>query len=290
MTRASYFMYDHHRNLPQIGDTDRTQLEEATVAGFDASGNSILDPEAGFGIFKDPDDSPASRYIAMRVQNQHHQPAFRHHCHNDVLSVYYARDGEVILSDQGRYSYSRTAIRGYVMSLAAHNTILPASMVVPKQPGLYVCEDVWGESRDKAVEFGAQLVNGVVKREVVIPVGEARFIVTDTIKAGDEYLLLWYLGSDVNDIKPSDPTTNDGMRYYEWALTTKKGATVKLQMSIQGANTSSGEEVALVKGQQNPMMGWYSPGYEELEPVPVITVLMRPVDEIKVTTEIRDIK
>jgi len=288
MHEAAYFLFDHDGNLPQIGDTDATRLSPEEMAQYPTRGATLFDSEAGFAVFKDPPSAPKSRYIVMRIENRHHEPKLRHHCHNDVLSVYYARDGEVILSDQGRYSYERTPIRGYLMSLAAHNTILPSSMVVPKQPGIYVCEEVWQNVDGSPVEFGAQLVNQVVKRSVFVPRDQGRFLVDDVIRAGDEFLMLWYLGPDVARIDPGQESTIDEMRYYEWTLTTKKGGKVKVQISVEGENQTDKPEVALVRGQEKPYLGWYSPAYNKLEPASVITLLLKPKDEIHVTTEVRD--
>lgn len=290
MRRAAYFLYDKGGNMPQIGDTDATALSDDYRKLVAPQEDDVFyDPEAGMAIFKDAPGSGRGRYLVFCNQNEEFMPYFRYHFHNDMMAVYLSDDGEVLLGDAGRYSYSRSEIRAYLMSMAAHNTILPKSMIIPNTPGIFVAHDVWYRDEPDSVTFGAVLVDDVVRREVTVSRKQSRIVVRDAINNPDVFVMLWQLGHDVAEHKAGKVVKYAQWRTYEYELQTKKHAKYRLRIRVDGRNGVSHDEMDILSGQKDPYLGWYSPGYNVLQPAPTIKLTLNPrsaEEPINVTTEI----
>ncbi len=287
MQRCSPFLYDHRLNIPQIGDTDSQQLGEDLVSRWPLQVDEVLfDKESGYAIYKDLPASRWKRYVVFSIQNREYEPQLPHHWHNDMLAVYFSHDGEVILGDQGRYSYVREPIRGYLMSAAAHNTIVPVSVIVPQQPGIYLAENVSLLREKKRVTFEARLKNDWITRTVVVPADKPSIRVDDVIAVRDRFLLLWHIGADVVEVEATRSKNKRNRRYYEWRLSTRRGQRFTIQIQVEGENLHLGDEAAVVEGEKNPLLGWYSPAYKVFEPSPVIKLYLVPKDRIRVTTTV----
>jgi hypothetical protein len=290
MVKAAHFLNDHTHKLPQIGDTDLKTLEDRQIALISVSEEDFLyDPESGLAIFKDTKEARSSRYVIFCNQNEQFRPLFRYHYHNDMMSVYYNHGGEVILGDAGRLSYSRTDLRSYLMSLAAHNTIFPKALIVPRTPGIFVAKDVWAVDERDSVMFGAALIDDVVRREVVVFRGENRVKVVDSLNSPDVFILLWRFGPDVADYKEGKVVKWAEWRTYEWELRTKGKQKFKLAIRVDGRNGMQRDEMAIVAGEKDPYLGWYSPGYDKTVPSPTIKLMLNPrsaEESLHVTTEI----
>jgi hypothetical protein len=286
MRGATYFMYDHRRNLPQIGDTDKRRLDEVPRWAKQKHGDMVLfDDEAGYAIYKDPPSSRRKRYIIFNIQNEKHRPTMRFHFHNDRLAVYYSDDGEVILSDQGRYSYTNSSVRTFYRSAAAHNLITHHAML--SSAGMHLLKEAWFDVDKKSFIFAAQDRQNVYKRQVRIPRKKSRFVVEDSIFARGHYALLWNIGPDVRSVGVGKRTEHDGWRMYNWKLVTQRGRKFSINVKIKGESTTSSNEVQTLKGNGNPYLGWYSPGYNISVPSPLIMFSLRPTGPLVVVTEIK---
>lgn len=290
MRSGAYFLCDHRNRLPQIGDTDGRTLEGDALALVTPQERDFLyDPEGGMAVFKDAPDSSHKRYVVFCNQNEEFRPLFRHHYHNDMMAVYYSDDGEVILGDGGRLSYSRTQMRAYLMSLVAHNTILPQALIIPQTPGIFVAKEVWAADAPDSVVFGAALIDKVVQREVVVPRGGGGVKIKDSINNPDVFLMLWRLGPDVTGHKQGKVVKYAQWRKYEWELRTARKRKFKLTIRIEGRNGMASEEMAVVEGEEDPYLAWHSPGYDKLDPSPTIKLLLNPrsaEEPLHITTEI----
>jgi hypothetical protein len=288
MRGASWYLFDHRTNVPQIGDTDSRRLgEEALQRWPPAQTATLFDNESGYAIYKDLPSSQSERYIVYCIQNMEFDTALPHHWHNDMLSVYYSDGGEIILGDSGRHSYSRTKTRSFLMSLAAHNTVFLASMIVPKAPGIFLADRVWNEDAKGRAVFGAALRDDAVMRQVVVDDGGPSLRVEDEITLDESVLSLWHIGADVVRVNAVESPKNPSARKrrYTWILVTKSGDTFDLTLDIEGESLSPpGSEVTLVEGQRNPFMGWYSPSYNVFKPAPVIKITIHPKDRIRIVT------
>ncbi|MCZ6767269.1 MAG: heparinase II/III family protein [bacterium] len=284
MASAARYLYAHDYELPQIGDTDAGHFADERWRG-EVDEPVFFDREGGYAIYKGIGKD--RRYVAFCIQNFDYEPVLPFHFHNDVLAVYLNIDGEVILGDQGRFSYERTIERTYLMSLAAHNVIFPKSIVIPKTPGIYLAKRVSEERSKNQVRFGAALRDDIVRRTVRIPDSGPIIVVEDTITAKENYYLLWHLGTDVADIKEGSRKRTADRRDYKWMLTMRSGREFELRIRIEGRNLYEANEVTIIEGQQRPRLGWRSAAYKQFEPSPVIKLEFQALDMIRITTSVR---
>jgi len=283
MEGAARYMYAHDYELPQIGDTDAGHFADERWRS-DLDDPVFFDRQGGYAIYKGTGTD--RRYVAYCIQNVDYEPALPFHFHNDVLAVYLNLDGEVILGDQGRFSYERTIERSYLMSVAAHNGIFPKSIVVPKTPGIYMAKDVSGDRDDDGVRFVASLEENKVRRTVRIPADGDILVVEDIIADNESYYLLWYPGSDVVDITENKRKRKSDHREYGWLLTTESGLELELRMRVEGKNLYEVREVTIIEGQERPHLGWYSAGYKQFASTPVIKVEFQAIDTIRIVTSV----
>lgn len=296
MREATYYLYDHKRNMPQIGDTDATKLLESEIPSEGEGTRSpvMYDEQAGYAIFKDHLD----RYLVFCIQNQAHPIWMPYHYHDDVLAVYYAYGGEIILGDQGRHSYWKgTPIRHYFLSNAAHNTIVPTRLLGKDAVRLgtrkvamaatiasirQAHEVSWQRDSDGEV-FRGSLMGDKVTRVVELPNGAPRIRVLDTITDNEEYTILWHLGPDVSEVSEL-PSTPDGVsRTYAWDLTTRSKRKLEMRVTIRSNGT---EKVGIVEGQRDPHLGWYSPARSVELPAKVIRIDLHVGNSASVETTV----
>jgi len=284
MRAMTYYLCDHGLNLPQIGDTDATRLD-AEPGGQNMSdmAPAVFDKEAGYAIFKDPAGAAAKRYIVFNCQNKQAKPTMKYHFHNDVLAVYYADDGEVILGDTGRYSYTSTPIRRYVVSAAAHNRIISKSN---KGTNLNFADDAREVQLDAGVFFEASLWGGTITRSVEIPYERGGFTVSDSVVARDFYTALWHIGHDVDRTEALPPRMEGDAEVHSWRLTTKSGREFDLKISISSDATSADPAVDMVTGLKEPYRGWYSSGYREWKPATLLSITLPPCEWVLMTMEV----
>ena len=285
MKAVTYFLYDHRLNVPQIGDTDAHRYLEPPYP-VDKKDRSIVlyDEEAGYAIFKDAERADAKRYVVFCIQNR--SPKMPYHFHNDRMAVYYSYDGEIIFSDQGRYSYSASAMRSYVRSVSAHNTILPLVSLRRKSAKLdMVSAPLWTENEDHTL-FGAESVAGDVVRNVRMPGQEPSLHVYDRLSRRVSNIILWHIGPDVDSLQYIGNTHFDSSRVYQWVLTTKNKREFELVVTVSGENIELPMEMNVIEGEKSPLMGWFCATYNSAVPIPVIKLRLDPKDEIRVKTTV----
>jgi hypothetical protein len=280
MRHATYYLDDHRRNLPQIGDTDAKVLVESDLPRETKMKRDpvMYDEQAGYAIYKD-----AEHYVVFGIQNQAHPIWMPYHCHDDVLSVYYSIKGEIILGDQGRYSYLKgTPIRDYFLSNAAHNTIVPTRLL-GKRGGIELAHEVsWQREGDRDV-FTAVLAGGAVTRVVNLRHGESRIRVVDTIVGDEDYTVLWNMGPDVMGLA-SKPTSSDhGSITHSWDLTTRSGRTLELAVRV---HNDGGTRVRIAEGETHPQLGWYSSVRLTATPSKVIVIDLQVAGRAEVETRL----
>ncbi|UCG52023.1 MAG: heparinase II/III family protein [Candidatus Latescibacterota bacterium] len=285
MHKASYFCYDHDRRLPQIGDTDDLRLDDVyTFRRRRTRSAAIFDEDAGLAVFKDPPHSRYKRYIVYCIQKEN--PKLRFHYHDDAQAVYYSYDGEIILSDQGRYSYSIDRARRYFRSAVAHNIVFPATTV----GGVRLCsyaKNTWCREDRQKVRFGSTMRDSSVTRVVDVPKGRGVFDVLDTIHGNEEYLAFWHIGPDVESIAEIDhgSVESGGWRRYAWRLTTRKRREFLLAIEVFGEGGSR-DKPLIIKGLPNPMLGWYSSGYNVSLPATVIAMMINVAGRSQLRTSV----
>jgi hypothetical protein len=287
MADATWYMYDHARRVPQIGDTDDRHLREVPKAPKD-SNPVIFDPQAGFAIYKDTGSRKQKRYMVFCIQNEKNPIHMRYHLHNDMMAVYYSYDGEIILGDGGRYTYSRGEWRTFYMSSLAHNVILPARMLKTRNTSKYMAVEVSSESNKSEVAFHLRLPDDMVTRTVRIPHKSPDIRIHDRLNAKEKHVALWNLGMDVVSFGIGGSTEKGGWRVHDFHLRTRRGRDFTMRIRLRGGQ-QSGEDYHVYKGSDAPKLGWYSPDYNMSWPTPVIVVDMdvpAAGGEMEVMTEI----
>lgn len=284
MRDATWYMYDHAGRMPQIGDTDDATVKKVRERRRGAD-PVMFDPESGYAIYKDPDDTRNHRYVFFCIQNEKNRLPMPHHVHNDMMAVYYSYDGEVILGDGGRYSYSSSVMRRFFQSSSAHNVIMSARFLAISNSSTSLAREVWCEYRKDEVTFGLGFPNMMIKRSVEIPRKKAVVRVRDSLDVGEKHVALWNLGMDVSSFGIGEVTVTDGRRVHTFHLGTRRGQHFIMKLSVSGENRDP-NEIEIIKGSEKPLLGWQSPDYNMSWPVPVICVNVDPNGPIEILTEI----
>jgi hypothetical protein len=271
MRAASYFYYDHALRVPQIGDTDAMMVPEHGLTAAGEPGEVLFDEVAGLAFFKDADGRPHQRYIVFGICNARNPLTMPFHSHNDALSVYYSDEGEVILGDQGRFTYEHVPERDHYRSSAAHNTwVGESSLFAHKQPETELAREVWQRAGDDSVLFGGYLKRRGARREVTVARGGAGGLsVRDELSPGEAGFLLWHLGPDVVRVDRVSAGNGSGRQGLAWRLYTAGGNVHEMLVELTGAATLDVEEI---RGDKARYLGWYSPGYRQAEPCRLLCI------------------
>jgi len=174
------------------------------------------------------------------------------HAHDDSGAVTLYSHGSPLLVDTGKWRYSYGTTRSFVVSRAAHNSVL-----------------VNGVSRTRLrPELTATTANGL-DITTVVDRGYAGVTLTRTVAydRADDVLVVWdRLSSPTKAVTASQ----------QWGLGRDRQVSVTgdvAHTSGPGANvsmlfTSGGAPLDVAKGQKDPMRGWNSQAYGELSPSP----------------------
>lgn len=265
MREGSYFLIDHSGQVPPIGDSFLEKIQKEVGRRIvDIDKNYCFDIESGFAVFKDKPESPFRRYIVFKIQADSRR--LYDHYHFDGLSVYYSDDGEIILGDQGSYTYDSSESRTYFRSHFAHNTFY-----IPGKYDTYHVTSPWCRDDDENGCMGAtlNLKGNVFERELSIPGDEHVFTVQDTIRNSGGIVQLWNIGPDVVDILPVRASP-ESTTMFEWILETKRERRFILSITLAGSFNPAWQRVQIVRGGTDPLLGWYSPKWEKMVPSSVI--------------------
>jgi hypothetical protein len=289
MREASYYMFDHGGNVPQIGDTDATRIDPDSLGlSGDKRERLLFDEEGGIAVFKDPPDSGLARFITFNIRQLRNLTLSLAHTHRDILAVYFSWDGEVILGDGGRFEYRDSVARRFFTSSAAHNTIVPlehldsTTRVMGPIGGI---TPVLVHDSPSAVIEGSLNRNLAIRR-LTIPLDEPRFRVDDSISPGFDVVILWNIGRDVSDVSAGRRVDRIGEVVHSWSLTTTKGRRFALDLIVPVEIGGDIARVEVLKGERDPMLGWYSPAYREMMPVTVIKLTLRSQNGTDIRTRI----
>jgi hypothetical protein len=309
MLDAAWYLVDHRGLISQVGDSDSVMVgdryPQLDPGSGDGRKNVLYDEKAGYAVYKGNRDRGDKRYVLFANQNR--RPKLISHYHDDVLSVYFSYDGETILGDSGKYEYSSTAERRYFFSPAAHSTVFPLEFVYKRRHknALFVADQTGYRENGRGVAFSARMVHttGNVSRTVTVPRHGGAIEIDDRIawppgrsprerqkSEGKELrpsAQVWNIGPDV--IMVSSVETGDPLRY-EWLLTSKNGQLFRLRLEISGEAAETGHKVEMYEGNEDPILGWYSPAMFVKRPSPSILVTLRPERVLNVRTTITPVK
>lgn len=280
MRAAGHFLQDHTGIMPQIGDTDSMSVATHSaqfISSASPNGTArFYDRAGGYAVFKGIGGD--RRYVVLRIPLP--GVRFPEHIHSDALALWVSDDGEVILGDAGRYTYTPGRLREYFVSASAHNTVLPRPTQLERRPAHFYRPVPW--ARDESSGDGARwwaVVRETKQRvaRVVSVTGESTsIVVVDSIQAlgkpsGDaSATILWNLGGDIVRIEPAE-TGEAGA--WSWTLTTRRGRRVQLGVTVHDY-ALAGPRVRIIRGEESPLVAWYSPRWGVRRPVWGIEVVL----------------
>jgi hypothetical protein len=309
MMSASYYLQDQGGLIAQIGDSDsvlvRNWFPQFALRKDRGRPAVLFDPEAGYAVYKGDRSRRDRRYVVFANQNEH--PQLKYHFHNDVLSVYFADDGEVLLGDMGRYEYTYSRERRYFVSGAAHNTIFPKDELGRQTARytIYVADSTAILTDGDGVGFYGRVrySSASVERTVSVPEGRDGIVVEDVFRwppircerereqfadVDARYsVMMWNIGPDVASIERTG--ANDPGEY-EWYLTTVSGRRFRLRIGVDGMENDVQHGIEVVAGRDDPMLGWYSPSMFTRRPRPAIMLSLVPENVARVTCRIEKVR
>jgi hypothetical protein len=294
MRRAGYFLQDHAGRLPPIGDTDSVAVDaySSTYRVMKSEGDActLFDVASGYAIYKGIAARPDCRYVVFRVPDEHFE--MPRHCHADALSVFFSYAGETILGDSGRLTYSSSTAREFMVSARAHNTVVPYPIMAEQSSQPRPAYDV-AELPDRPGSgwtASAHLYQTTCTRTVRVPEAPNAIQVLDSLQplrpgssGAADFVVLWHLGSDVTDVLAGSA---EAAGEFVWSITTKKGQRIRLAVKAEGPGEAGIVEAGLVRGQTEPLLGWYSAAQDVLRPVSTIVIHVRRDPTVLVTTEV----
>ena len=125
------------------------------------------------------------------------------------------------------------------------------------------------------------------ERRVRIPKEESTLQVIDQITCSTLVVLLWNIGTDVEEIVQQDNMNND-QNSFEWMIRTKKAREYLLTIAVSGQSDKDKISMHMFEGALKPMLGWYAPGYLKKVPAKTIMLQFSPAEQmvIKVITQV----
>ena len=213
--------------------------------------------------------------------------------HHDMAqnNIQLISGGQWLLADPGYFSYSNSGPDGdmarYLKSTAAHNSALvnglgqlsfaPGTrLMANSQAGTYH----WHEDEETAFAEGTYAngygPDGAVdvhhRRQVTYHKHEDRFTILDQFSGSGETdaWLHWQIPSEA-DISVT-------------------GETIQIRIGNRTLHmtfdSDSGVELSQFRGQKDPLLGWFSKHYGQLEPTPLLRVATRGTLPLQVTTRL----
>lgn len=235
---------------------------------FRHSGYTVLRTESG--VFFALNHSPLG------------MPPLYNHGHADALSITLSKDGKEILIDPGTYRYNtEPEYRKYFKGTRAHNTVTVDRLDQAVQESSFIWSHPYktdllsiSEQNDrffiKAVHDGySRLKEPVRHKRSIFFFDKTNFLIKDTFsgQGSHDFELIFHFHPDVLLSK-----TNG------WWLIDNNG--VKVFMRLLGER-----DFLLLKGQTDPLLGWYSPAYGLKIKSSVLSSIKRgPANEISFST------
>jgi hypothetical protein len=190
------------------------------------------------------------------------------HGHADALSLTASVEGEPLLVDPGTYAYQEgDGQRDFFRSTAAHNTVLVDGHDQSEMLGTFL----WGRKANArllrwsstpeydlaSAEHDGYVKMGITHRRTVLFYKPDWLLVADRLqgKGIHSFEQLWHLPAGCQVAIEADRA--------ELAIGQKRFAIMPVQ--------TPGAETQLRRGEKQPMQGWSSPDYGEIEPAPVIS-------------------
>ena len=276
---------DKSGNFPSIGDSD----DSCAVAPGIAPKRFKPDPiKRGIRVFR------KSGYTVIKSENgvlftfDHGHlgmaPLYNHG-HADALSITLSKDDKEILADPGTYRYNgEPEFRRYFKGTRAHNTITIDGLDQAVQETGFIWSHPYkaeilkvAEQKDelfiKASHNGYTRLNTPVRhKRSILFYNKTTFLIKDT-----------FSGEEIHDFELNYHLHPDAVcsKNHDWWLIDNQGAKVYIKLLDK-------PDFFFTKGQEDPLLGWYSSEYGIVQKSGVLTCKKRGyANDISFITAIR---
>lgn len=249
---------DCRRHIPSIGDSDNGHAVAPNVSPRRVEGRRNkpkikISEHSGYTII-----NLKNRAMLIFDHGPLGMPPLYNHGHADALSIILTKEDQEILVDSGTYRYNGVPEwRKYFKGTRAHNTVnidgldqaIQETSFIWSKP--YRAELIKFEKTDDRVVLEAfhdgysRLKSPVWHKRSIIYLDETIIIIKDTFcgKGKHNFELNYHFHPQTVLVKESD----------WWRIDTQK---FSVFMKILGD-----EDFVVIKGQESPLLGWYSPCY-----------------------------
>lgn len=257
---------DTYSKFPSVGDSDdgyaiAPGLFPQRIKPCSATDRISTFPNAGYTVLRDENE--------LRLLFDHGSlgmPPLYNHGHADALSIILSINGTDLLIDPGTYRYNGvTDFRKYFKGTSSHNTVVIDGCDQAVQVTGFVWDKAYSSKLDKsfveegkiileAEHEGYRQINGSIihRRKLSFTPNESLFVKDKFNGTGEhDFTIHFHIHPDSSITKEDD----------EW-LIQRDGNSISIKL-LDG-------EFELVKGQMNPPIGWYSPGYGQLISSPTL--------------------
>ncbi|MCJ7603810.1 MAG: heparinase II/III family protein [Desulfobulbaceae bacterium] len=253
--------------MPDIGDNDGAYAVAPGLSPKRSDLSSFLDehdihefPEAGYTVIR----NKSGDLLSFDHGPLGMAPLFNHG-HADALSINLFKNGQPIFIDPGTFQYNGSREkRKYFKGTRAHNTVtidgqdqafqLTGFIWDKPYNVIYRREERHGLTIYHAMHDGyKRLADPVCHSRKLVEVKRDTFIIIDTFSGEGNHLyeLNFHLHPEVLCEKKGD-----------WWQLAKSGSVVKVRLLEN--------EFETVYGQQDPLLGWYSPAYGVVQETTVL--------------------
>ncbi len=264
LIRAESFLRafeDSNGRLPSIGDCDDGYALAPYIHPRRPTSKIDIDRKTTFstsGYTVIRDDQTVLTFNHGRLG----MPPLYNHGHADALSITLSVEDRPILVDPGTYEYNKVPeFRRYFKGTRAHNTVSIDGLDQACQETGFIWSRPYTSklTRDTAIDGGYAIQachNGYARRKspvwhsrTIAFFDEAVILIKDTFTGGEihQFSLHYHLAPETECKRQSD-----------WWLLDNKGARVCICLFEEGS-------FSLVRGQENPLLGWYAPSYGVLK-------------------------
>jgi len=254
-------------SAPAIGDSDDGQavapgVHPKRIKPHDQSGRCEVFEKSGYTVIRSDN--------GIHVTFDHGplgMPPLYNHGHADALSITLRRNGKALLVDPGTYRYNDAPeFRRYFKGTRAHNTVTVDGLDQAVQETGFIWSKPYrtrliavNETNEdlflEAVHNGYTRLKAPVwhRRGVLFSEGTTFFIKDEFSGKGvHRFELTYHIHPDAACRKEDD-----------WWIIENSGARIYLRLQ-------DGQDFVVVKGQKDPLLGWYSPAYGIKEESPVL--------------------
>jgi hypothetical protein len=244
---------------PKAQETFRALKQEAGNAPWASKGFS----EAGYYVLRAQDEAGGSVFLLFDGGLMGLEP-MAGHGHADALSVYLAVDGKPFFVDPGTYTYLRgDPWREYFRGTSAHNTLRVDREEQAVSGGSFFwlrkarCNlEKWEPEatppRVRASHDGYLRLKDPVlhTREIRLDMQKRQILIVDQIRAKERHLIEVFFHTDPRCRIRSEEDTH-------WIVQGERRI---------GLVPDPHLDIRIVKGREDPPLGWYSPRYGRKEP------------------------